>query len=146
MCVHLRQVWYSLFPALQHMAACLQLKREFSVPGSYTDKAGRGQEVKQHVKDAESSWKSWQSRDRAGNESPSPVFEDFLSDQDHLCFNGGRLGGLEHKGFRFFKGKSSILQEKALFLCLKNLWRISSPRHENNSFKSLSCYTNGRCT
>lgn len=35
-------------------------------------------------------------------------FEDFLSDQDHLSFSGGRLRGLEHRGIKSFKGKSSM--------------------------------------
>lgn len=59
-------------------------------------------------------------------------FEDFSSHQDHFSFNGGRLGGLEHKGSRSFKGKSSIICEKDLFLEALELFEGKglSLRHE----------------
>lgn len=38
-------------------------------------------------------------------------------------FQWREMGGLEHKGTRSFKGKSSMLCEKALFLHIWNLWR-----------------------
>lgn len=113
-------MWQPLLLSAGHGCLQLQLKREVS--------------EKQHVKDAESSWKSWQSRGRAGNKSPSPGFEDFLSNQDHLCFNGGRLGGHEHKGIRSFKGKSSILCEKVLFFHIRNTW---SKRPFSKAWKSF---------
>lgn len=53
----------------------------------------------------------------AGSESPSPVFEDFLSS---VSVEGdGRAQAQRHQ----IKGKSSMLCEKALFLHIRNLWR-----------------------
>lgn len=81
---------------------------------------------------------------RQGMKVPDLFLKISPSDQNHFSFSGGRLGGLEHKSIRSFKGKSSTICLKALFLEELEICEGKglSLRHES----PLSCYTDGRST
>lgn len=93
-----------------------QLKGSFSVLNSQTNKAGRGWERKQQLSDVK--WlaeRPGRSVAEQGTQVPAWVLK--ISPPTRLAaVLGGRLGGLEHKGIRSFKGKNFTKCENALFL------------------------------
>lgn len=119
-------------PTLQGTAACTYSWREkfqFWVP-----KHTR-QEEKQHVKDAKPSWKSWQSRGRAGNESPSPGFWRFSFWSGSPQFQWRETGRAQAQRHQILQGQK--FHEKTSFLHIRNLWRKRPFSKAGKSFELL---------